>query len=554
MIRRGPWYRQVLVATPSPRKSPERYAKKWDKDFSKHRDFYEEDTPFLDDLRELRADGNNLELFLRDFVSEVPSCKVKIIQDFCRGALPLSSESGEAEKTEEEPQAWLDDRDSLTKLARANSPWLRAHGFYAQLKLLRFGLNGQPNADRRLIYVKNLGPSYIFALTETASFHQIGALREAFWKHLALKSSLKVKISLIGFKTFSLEFNMPYLALRNFGTRSPDRLGKPMRKRIDLSFFNIPKQANDGHGTYGLQEAHVSLSIIGVDHHRWACYCFADTDIGSACPDDQSHEDEQEETDAAEEEEMKEDPVVSDGQGDEVPEADMPVWDPRDYFLRVVDVRMKQILREWENVVHVVDEGVEDWIAAHPFSLSRHRRRHQGDDVQEAFDWIVEMIGLLRRLLGHFSKTIRVWKRFVASDGDISYFSDISEPHIRQRLDSIRGVFDELIDLDETLRGLNCSCQNLREIMSQILAPVGIVVAYFGTQQEIFHFERNPRSFVISVVVMTLSVNLIALFIFTAGRCSWPKRINYILEWLSPWRSELGQGDRGITPGLPHHV
>lgn len=154
---------------------------------------------------------------------------------------------------------------------------------------------------------------------------------------------------------------MPYLALRHFGTRLPDRLGKPTRKRIDLSFLNIPGH-NDGHGTYGLQEAHVSVSIIGVDHHRWACYCFVDTDIGNARPDDRGHEDDQEETDDDEEEEMKIDPVVSDGQGDEVPEADMPEWDPRAYFLRVVDVRMKQILREWENVVHVVEESVEDWV------------------------------------------------------------------------------------------------------------------------------------------------------------------------------------------------
>lgn len=135
MIRRGHLHRQVLVVIPPPRRSRGRYSKRWDKDFSKRRDFQEEDRPFVDDLRELHADGNNLDLFLHEFVSEVPSCKVKIVQDFCRGALPLSSESGEGEKTEGEPQAWLDDRDSRTKLARGDSPWLRAQEFYTQLKL-----------------------------------------------------------------------------------------------------------------------------------------------------------------------------------------------------------------------------------------------------------------------------------------------------------------------------------------------------------------------------------------------------------------------------------
>jgi hypothetical protein len=135
MIRRGRGYRQVLVPIAPFRRSPERYTKKWDKDFSKLRTFHEEDSPFLDDLRELRADGNNLERFLRDFVSDVPSCKVKITQDFCREAPPLSTGLEEAEKTDEEPQAWLDDRDSCTKLVRANSPWLTAHGLYTKLKL-----------------------------------------------------------------------------------------------------------------------------------------------------------------------------------------------------------------------------------------------------------------------------------------------------------------------------------------------------------------------------------------------------------------------------------
>jgi hypothetical protein len=43
-------------------------------------------------------------------------------------------------------------------------------------------------------YITNLDPYYILALTETASFRQVSVLRDAFWKHVALQTSIRVKI------------------------------------------------------------------------------------------------------------------------------------------------------------------------------------------------------------------------------------------------------------------------------------------------------------------------------------------------------------------------
>jgi hypothetical protein len=55
-------------------------------------------------------------------------------------------------------------------------------------------------------YIQNLDPSYILALAETASFHQVSALRSGVWKHLALQTSIGVKIRvglLVGLKFLS---------------------------------------------------------------------------------------------------------------------------------------------------------------------------------------------------------------------------------------------------------------------------------------------------------------------------------------------------------------
>jgi hypothetical protein len=43
-------------------------------------------------------------------------------------------------------------------------------------------------------YIANLNPSYIRALSETAPEHQVPALRDAIWKHVALQSSIGIKI------------------------------------------------------------------------------------------------------------------------------------------------------------------------------------------------------------------------------------------------------------------------------------------------------------------------------------------------------------------------
>jgi hypothetical protein len=43
-------------------------------------------------------------------------------------------------------------------------------------------------------YIANLDPHYIFALTETASFHQVSVLRDAIFRHLAMNTSIRVKV------------------------------------------------------------------------------------------------------------------------------------------------------------------------------------------------------------------------------------------------------------------------------------------------------------------------------------------------------------------------
>lgn len=85
-------------------------------------------------------------------------------------------------------------------------------------------MNNVPDAERRFMYersepaiscylleahsyITNLNPSYILALAETAPFHQVSALRDALWKHIALQTSLRVKLPVSHSFLFALSEN-----------------------------------------------------------------------------------------------------------------------------------------------------------------------------------------------------------------------------------------------------------------------------------------------------------------------------------------------------------
>jgi hypothetical protein len=56
------------------------------------------------------------------------------------------------------------------------------------------GLTLNPSLSLFRRYIANLDPYYILALAETASDHQVEALRDAIFKHIALQTSIRVRI------------------------------------------------------------------------------------------------------------------------------------------------------------------------------------------------------------------------------------------------------------------------------------------------------------------------------------------------------------------------
>lgn len=81
---------------------------------------------------------------------------------------------------------------------------------------------------------------------------------------------------------------------------------------------------------------------------------------------DAGEEDDQDEED--EEDDIIEDPIASDCESDEAI-ADALIWDPRLYFLRNVDFRMRQIHREWMCLVRKVEISINQYVRDHTLPL-----------------------------------------------------------------------------------------------------------------------------------------------------------------------------------------
>jgi hypothetical protein len=136
---------------------------------------------------------------------------------------------------------------------------------------------------------------------------------------------------------------IPYFALR---PSSPPKLSpgeavhsNPPRQCMDLSFLEIQDQKK-----YSMHEAQVSFLLCGSDDQRWAAYAFVDTHF-----DDEDLRDE-----IFSYKGIQDDPIAR-GKID----ANLPIGDPREYFLMIFDIRLAQVREEWKYLVRMVERSIK---------------------------------------------------------------------------------------------------------------------------------------------------------------------------------------------------
>jgi hypothetical protein len=348
-------------------------------------------------------------------------------------------------------------------------------------------------------------------------------------------------IQLKGHPVFHLKFHIPYYAWRPVVAGEGPR-SKRNRKWTDLSFLtngssDLSKSANPV-----IYEAQISLYICGLTESTWTAYSFIDTYFD---PDRELGDDE------FSYETMMADPIA-DGDHD----ANQPIWDPREYFLMIIRIRVGQVLQEWQTLVREVDNCIRQYIDDHPsLSNSSTTANTQNEDVMETFKWTNRTLELLNKLLEHIACTNDVWLRFSAADGDINYFSSL-EPvpsktgeHMLGSLLEIREIFDELGSLERKLGFLVQRCEMYKnsaqflqlqltlessraaqrngtaaDLTILAVSPLAVVSALFAIPTNVVSFTRNPTSFVISIAVMTVGLQLLLFLARSHIRhCKWWK-------------------------------
>ncbi|KAF2740544.1 hypothetical protein EJ04DRAFT_213197 [Polyplosphaeria fusca] len=563
---------------------------------------------WIESKASLNACDEGLEdLFLRDWHSSVPDCIYEDIKELCEASDDYQSETRQnVDDYYGNANARLDDRkfdpDSDpkfgSKVSRVYEKRLTASMLKDHLGLPRQETKNLSRVDRRILYIANLDASYIRALAATATYPQAAVLREAIWNHVTLQTALKVKVPPKGYPIFRLEFHMPYLALRETVTPLLNKLKSRSRRRLPrrwtpLEFLDIRTKHRPNECVYGIHEAQISIVVYGSDHSRWTAYGFSDTEFNDfSCKkpeDDDSGENSEDESD---DDEYSEDPIAADcDDGEAVVESNQPIGDPREYFLTMVDHRMKRVWLEWMEIIRQIEKSADKVETDYSFILDGSRNTDASlIHAKKAFDLITQLKGLLRRVQDCFVKMQYVLDDFFARDGDVRYFADISRPVARLPLHNIQMTCRELKHVGRRLKSLHQNCEmsydilvlrlNVKSVqlasesqlinhkayglnlesskvnaanhdisletskvvlaahkiaqvtfsMNQVWIPFGIAVAYFGTQNEIFRFDRNSTSFLlfflITIVIINAWIYLQRLIVFWAGSSKLLRRVS----------------------------
>jgi hypothetical protein len=336
------------------------FGNRWCREFSNPRGINDEER-LVEARRRQGFDGDDLRTFFIDHQDTTAPLEVKVLEIFCRGTRLEDVKKGEG-LAGSQRTLWIDDRNSFPDLegcgdTREYENPLTATGALRALEPPRFNHKNLHDAARRLIYVTDLNPACIHALAATASSLQARALRNAIYRHLAFQPSVAVKIPSTGCLTFQLILHLPFFILRK-STPSDKTQGKvkekPDRGWTDLSFLklddldfdNSPSERNE---VWGLQEAQISCVVTGTDDWRWIGYGFVDAEVDGLLADS-----------------LDADSLELDMRFDQLAaremEASFPIWRPRDYWIRVFEIRIEQITQEYEYLIHQLELAVNQYV------------------------------------------------------------------------------------------------------------------------------------------------------------------------------------------------
>jgi hypothetical protein len=217
-------------------------------------------------------------------------------------------------------------------------------------------------------YIRNLDPSFILALAETAPVDQVSSLRDAISCHLARQVLLRVRL-LVGthfrrplqvfyskiltahqrsYRMFQLNLHLPYFELEKWNEQQQKRYAQDRGIGSSILSFSDPQRRKH----YGIMKSQFSLVVSGSDDRHWVAYAFVDRLF-----DEDEHLDIDYPYSG-----FHEDPIASD-LGHDMIDANLPIWDPRSYFLVIFESRITKVVKDWYDLSHTISKSVDTYVS-----------------------------------------------------------------------------------------------------------------------------------------------------------------------------------------------
>ena len=193
-------------------------------------------------------------------------------------------------------------------------------------------------------------------------------LRDAFAKHISGATSFRVHESVNGFVTPRPELHLPYLSLRVVSSAS-DKWNNRDSTQEGESWLDLPLPDSELNSTsrpdrFLIEKAHISIVLCVWDYTKWVGYAFSKGGPAYA-PDSEPDQDEEsggEESDTEGEGPVPKEDIFAPQTVNHGLYAEKPIRDPREYFLRIVDVWITFVLREYTYLVRVLEACVRAWV------------------------------------------------------------------------------------------------------------------------------------------------------------------------------------------------
>ncbi|KIV77011.1 hypothetical protein PV11_08851 [Exophiala sideris] len=312
----------------------------------------------------------------------------------------------------------------------------------------------QQGDGHHLIFVSDLDPLSFCALIGTASCLLASPLGKILYNHLISVTSIDIETRSNRFLTFQLSFSLPYYAWRDSPEPCNDRrrtkAHEPVRRFKDVSLLSLEPDKTPAF----LYEAQTSCVVAGFDEWSWTAHCLADTYFDGDAGEN-VHQYSRDATDG-----VHTNPFCF-GQT----EAERPIHKAREFFLRVLAIRLNLVKEEWQNVVTNIKESVSKYEDNHyhPLvpSLGTGDTRRDEEEIRISFDWVNAVMSIATTLTERLSNTIDAGARFM-KHGAVN-FQDSHNINLGARtLQSIQTAIHDLGAVETDLEAITKRCREFR--------------------------------------------------------------------------------------------